>query len=49
MSQTKVKLIENDAVETKNIKDKAVTKEKLADDVNLTPYPFITKGFSIHI
>ena len=49
MSQTKAKLIEDDAVETKNIKDKAVTKEKLADDVSLTPYPFTTRGFSIPI
>lgn len=44
--------IATDAIETIKIKDKNVTKAKLADDVNLVltaPYPFTTRGFSIPI
>lgn len=44
--------IATDAVETAKIKDKNVTKAKLADDVGLvitSPYPFTTRGFSMPI
>jgi hypothetical protein len=44
--------IATDAIETAKIKDKNVTKAKLADDVVAAitaPYPFTTKGFSIPI
>lgn len=44
--------IATDAIETAKIKDKNVTKAKLADDVNLamtSPYPFTTRGFSMPI
>ena len=44
--------IATDAIETVKIKDKNVTKAKLADDITLavtTPYPFTTRGFSMPI
>jgi len=41
--------IATDAVETAKIKDKNVTKAKLADDVLNSPYPFTTRGFSMPI
>lgn len=44
--------IATDAIETAKIKDKNVTKAKLADDVSLvmtSPYPFTTRGFSMPI
>ena len=44
--------IATDAIETAKIKDKNVTKAKLADDVALavtSPYPFTTRGFSMPI
>lgn len=41
--------IATDAIETAKIKDKNVTRAKLADDVLLSPYPFTTRGFSIPI
>jgi hypothetical protein len=41
--------IATDAIETAKIKDKSVTKAKLADDAFLSPYPFTTKGFSMPI
>lgn len=44
--------IATDAIETVKIKDKNVTKAKLADDIALavtTPYPFTTRGFSMPI
>jgi hypothetical protein len=44
--------IATDAIVTAKIKNKNVTKEKLADDINLAitaPYPFTTRGFSIPI
>jgi len=44
--------IATDAIETAKIKDKNVTKAKLADDINLSltsPYPFTTRGFSMPI
>jgi hypothetical protein len=40
--------IATDAVETAKIKDKNVTKAKLADNINLiltAPFPFTTRGF----
>jgi hypothetical protein len=41
--------IATDAIETAKIKDKNVTKAKLADDVLSSPYPFTTRGFSMPI
>jgi hypothetical protein len=41
--------IATDAVTTAKIKDKNVTRAKLADDVLSSPYPFTTRGFSIPI
>ena len=41
--------IATDAIETAKIKDKNVTKAKLADDVLSAPYPFTTRGFSMPI
>jgi hypothetical protein len=49
--------IATDAIETAKIKDKNVTKAKLADDVvaaiaaaiTTPPYPFTTRGFSMPI
>ena len=44
--------IATDAIETAKIKDKNVTKAKLADDVVAAitaPYSFTTKGFSMPI
>jgi hypothetical protein len=50
MSQTQVQseFIEDNSVTTAKIKDKNVTKEKLADDVSFSP-PFTTRGFSMPI
>ena len=44
--------IVTDAIITAKIKDKNVTKAKLADDIVFaitSPYPFTTRGFSIPI
>jgi hypothetical protein len=44
--------IATDAIETAKIKDKNVTRAKLADDILAavtTPYPFTTSGFSMPI
>lgn len=44
--------IATNAIETAKIKDKNVTKAKLADDITLavtSPYPFTTRGFSMPI
>ena len=62
MSRTEVEIYKNatiiaadiatDAIETAKIKDKNVTKAKLADDVALavtSPYRFTTRGFSMPI
>lgn len=38
--------IATDAIETAKIKDKNVTKAKLADDVTLQAFPFTTRGFA---
>ena len=44
--------IATDAVETTKIKDKSITKAKLADEIAgslITPYVFTTRGFTIPI